>query len=141
MYGVVPAALLGVGFLLIVSGATLFGLLAMRPARRLGDISYGIYLLQGPVLALAFSVPALRVASGASPAVHWTVVTIAAAALTAFATVTHSLVERPGIQAGQRAFRRITRALGSRAAAPEAVPVAAAAAAQVPLRRPPIRDE
>ena len=105
LYGVVPAALLGVGFLLIVSGATLFGLLAMRPARRLGDISYGIYLLQGPVLALAFSVPALRVASGASPAVHWTVVTIAAAALTAFATVTHSLVERPGIQAGQRAFR------------------------------------
>jgi len=62
MYDVAPELLLGAGFLLIVSGATLFGLLLTRPARRLGDISYGIYLLQGPVLLLAFSLPGLRAA-------------------------------------------------------------------------------
>lgn len=119
MYGVVPELLLGVGFLLIVSGATLFGLLLTRPARRLGDVSYGIYLLQGPVLLLAFSFPALRVASAASPAVHWSLAAIAAAALTAFATLTHSLVERPGIQAGRWASVRINSALRGRVAVSE----------------------
>jgi peptidoglycan/LPS O-acetylase OafA/YrhL len=119
MYGVAPELLLGVGFLLIVSGATLFGLLLTRPARRLGDISYGIYLLQGPVLLLAFSFPALRVASAASPAVHWSLAAIAAAALTAFATLTHSLVERPGIQAGRWASARINSALRGRVAVSE----------------------
>jgi peptidoglycan/LPS O-acetylase OafA/YrhL len=92
----------------------LFGLLLTRPARRLGDISYGIYLLQGPVLLLAFSFPALRVASAASPAVHWSLAAIAAAALTAFATLTHSLVERPGIQAGRWTSARINSALRPR---------------------------
>ena len=119
MYGVAPELLLGVGFLLIVSGATLFGLLLTRPARRLGDISYGIYLLQGPVLLLAFSFPALRVASAASPAVHWSLAAIAAAALTAFVTLTHSLVERPGIQAGRWASARINSALRGRVAVSE----------------------
>ena len=119
MYGVAPELLLGVGFLLIVSGATLFGLLLTRPARQLGDISYGIYLLQGPVLLLAFSFPALRVASAASPAVHWSLAVIAAAALTAFATLTHSLVERPGIRAGRWASARINSALRGRVAVSE----------------------
>jgi peptidoglycan/LPS O-acetylase OafA/YrhL len=107
MFGVAPGLLLGASFLLIVSGATFFGLLVARPARRLGDISYGIYLLQGPVLLVAFCLPALRAASAASPAVHWSLVATAAAALTAFATVTHSLIERPGIRAGRRALTRI----------------------------------
>jgi peptidoglycan/LPS O-acetylase OafA/YrhL len=110
MFGVAPELLLGASFLLIVSGATFFGLLVTRPARRLGDISYGIYLLQGPILLLAFRLPALRAASAASPAVHWSLVAIAASALTAFATVMHSLVERPGIQAGRSVLKRIAAA-------------------------------
>ncbi len=115
VYGVAPEFLLGVGFLLIVSGTTVFGLLLTRPARRLGDISYGIYLLQGPVLLLAFSLPWLKAASAVSPAVHWGLVAVAGATLTVFATFTHSLVERPGIQAG----RRVAAALGGRAGASE----------------------
>ena len=116
VYRVAPALLLGAGFLLIVSGTTLFGPLVARPARRLGDISYGVYLLQGPVLFLAFSFPALRAASAASPPVHWALVAICATALTAFATVMHSLVERPGIQAGHWALTRATAVLRGRAA-------------------------
>jgi peptidoglycan/LPS O-acetylase OafA/YrhL len=119
MYDIAPELLLGAGFLLIVSGATLFGLLLSRPARRLGDISYGIYLLQGPVLLLAFSLPGLREASASTPAVHWSLVAIAAVALTAFATLTHSLVERPGIKAGRWASRRVAAALGDRAGTAE----------------------
>ena len=112
VYDIAPELLLGVGFQLIVSGTTVFGLLLTRPARRLGDISYGIYLLQGPVLLLAFRLPGLQAASTASPALHWTLVAIAALALTAFATLTHGLVERPGIQAGRWVFSRVTAALG-----------------------------
>jgi peptidoglycan/LPS O-acetylase OafA/YrhL len=119
MYDLAPELLLGVGFLLIVSGTSLFGLLLTRPARRLGDVSYGVYLLQGPVLLLAFGFPGLQAAAAASPAVHWILVAIAAAALAAFATLTHSLVERPGIQAGRWASRRVTAALGGRAGASE----------------------
>jgi peptidoglycan/LPS O-acetylase OafA/YrhL len=117
MYAIAPELMLGIGFLLIVSGATMFGLLMTRPARRLGDISYGIYLLQGPVLLLAFSLPGLTTAAAASPAAHWSLVALAAVALTAFATLTHSLVERPGIQAGRWASRKLAAALGGRAAA------------------------
>jgi peptidoglycan/LPS O-acetylase OafA/YrhL len=114
VYAVGPELLLGAGFLLIVSGATLFGLLLTRPARRLADISYGIYLLQGPVLLLAFSFPAMGAASVTSPAVHWSLVAIAAAALTAFATLMHALVERPDIQAGRWALTRATTVLRGR---------------------------
>jgi peptidoglycan/LPS O-acetylase OafA/YrhL len=117
LYAVAPELLLGAGFLLIVSGTTLFGLLLTRPARRLGDISYGIYLLQGPVLLLAFGLPALGAASEKSPAIHWGLVAIAVAALTGFATLTHGLVERPGIQAGRWASRRLAAVLGDRASA------------------------
>ncbi|HLX98514.1 MAG TPA: acyltransferase [Roseiarcus sp.] len=117
VYGVTPELMLGAAFLLVVSGTTVFGLLLTRPARRLGDVSYGIYLLQGPVLLLAFSLPWLKAPSAASPAVHWALVAVAAAALTVFATLTHSLVERPGIQAG----RRVASALGGRAVASEPV--------------------
>ena len=42
---------------------------------------------------------------------------VAAAALMAFATLTHSLVERPGIQAGRWASRKVAAALGGRAGA------------------------
>ena len=45
-YGLAPIAMLGVAFYLVVSGGTVFGLLTSRPARRLGDVSYGVYLLQ-----------------------------------------------------------------------------------------------
>ena len=119
MYDLAPELLLGAGFMLVVSGATLFGLLLTRPARRLGDISYGVYLLQGPVLLLAFSASAFRAALVASPAAHWSLVAIAAAALTAFATVMHNLIERPGIRAGHWASKRLSAALRDRAATSE----------------------
>lgn len=38
-------ALLGAAFYLGSSGPILFGILTSQPARRLGDISYSVYLL------------------------------------------------------------------------------------------------
>jgi peptidoglycan/LPS O-acetylase OafA/YrhL len=96
-----PIIILGFAFWLIVSGTTMFGLLLTRPAKRLGDISYGIYLLQGPILFLAFSSSFVRPFITASPWAHWAAVTISAISLVILATITHALIERPGIVAGQ----------------------------------------
>jgi peptidoglycan/LPS O-acetylase OafA/YrhL len=101
VYNPVPALILGLAFALIVFGATIFGLLLTRPARRLGDISYGLYLLQGPILYLAFVSPAVRSLATASAAAHWTIAMAAATILVLLSSVTHRLIERPGIRAGQ----------------------------------------
>ena len=99
-YATGPVILLGLAFFLVASGCTVFGLLASRAARRLGDVSYGIYLLQGLVLALVLR--PLRAASLASPVQHWALVLVCAALLVVLATATHALVERPGIALGKR---------------------------------------
>ena len=97
-----PILILGGAFLLIASGADLFGLLRTRPARRLGNVSYGIYLLQGPILAVAAAIGSVRNLDLRSPLGHWTVTLLEAVALVSLATCTHVWIERPGIDLGRR---------------------------------------
>jgi peptidoglycan/LPS O-acetylase OafA/YrhL len=101
VYRVLPVVILGAAFLLIASGADLFGLLATRPAMRLGNISYGIYLLQGPVLAAASAIGSVRALDLYSPQGHWCVTFFEAMALVTLATCTHVWIERPGIDLGR----------------------------------------
>ena len=96
-----PVVLLGGAFYLITSGCTVFTLLVSRPARRLGNVSYGIYLLQGLVLAAVFRPAPLRDAAIAHPAYHWTLALLAAVLLVAVATAAHVGIERPGIALGR----------------------------------------
>jgi peptidoglycan/LPS O-acetylase OafA/YrhL len=102
----IPELLLGAAFLLIESGANLFGLLSTYPARRLGNISYGIYLLQGAVFAGASSFNFIRAFDLGSPLGHWTVSLLEAIALVVLATITHRFIERPGIDLGRRLVSR-----------------------------------
>jgi peptidoglycan/LPS O-acetylase OafA/YrhL len=106
-YNVPSVLILGIAFFLIVSGTTVFGLLTTRPAKRLGDISYGIYLLQGPVLFLIFKVPFAQTLATKSPLGHWLIVMIAGVILILFATAIHGLIERPGVKAGHMAWNRL----------------------------------
>jgi peptidoglycan/LPS O-acetylase OafA/YrhL len=92
--------LLGGAFYLIASGCSFFGLLTSRPARRLGDVSYGIYLLQG--LAIFLVLDSVRIGAFGSPLVYWAAVLVCAAVLVAVATITHAWIERPGIEFGKR---------------------------------------
>ena len=92
---------LGVIFYLIICGSSVFGLLLTRPARRLGDISYGIYLLQGLVLYFVFSIGPVRAFALVSPAQHWSVICICALLLTACAALAHRWIELPGIRLGK----------------------------------------
>ncbi len=97
--------LLGIFFYLVISGCSLFGLLTLRASRRLGDISYGVYMLQGLVLASMFQCEPVRRFALMSPWRHWTVILAAAAVLVGVATLAHRWVERPGISAGKRVAR------------------------------------
>ena len=104
-YSPLAMALLGACFYLVISGCTVFGVLTRRASKRLGDISYGIYLLQGLVLAALFQYGSIRRFALASPLRHWTVVLSGAAILVGLAALSHAWIERPGIALGKRVAR------------------------------------
>lgn len=101
-YTVGPIILLGAAFYFIASGSTLFGLLTSRAARRLGNVSYGIYLLQGLSFATVFMFASAKEVALGSPFGHWLIVSLCAVLLVSAATVSHVLIERPGIALGKR---------------------------------------
>lgn len=114
-YNVERMLLLGVAFLCITRGATVCGLLTCRPAIRLGEISYGIYILQGPVLFLMLS--GIRVQDSLplpSAAAHWLVSIVAVAVLCSLALLAHLVVERPAYAWGRRLASRMAEPAMSR---------------------------
>jgi len=113
-YTVGAIILLGGAFFLVASGCSVFGILTSRPARRLGDVSYGIYLLQGLILTVVFSSERVREFALASAIGHWAMILLCAILLVLVATLTHVWIERTGIEFGKRlgrALRREARAL------------------------------
>ena len=94
--------LLGLILYLVVCGSSLFGLLKTRSAIRLGDVSYGIYLLQGLVLGGVFRIRFGRVHDLASPWQHWLLTLFCAVILICVATAAHRLIERPGVLVGKK---------------------------------------
>jgi peptidoglycan/LPS O-acetylase OafA/YrhL len=105
-YRPAPMLLFGTVFVLITLGTDLFGLLSARASGRLGNISYGIYLLQGPVFAAVSSFSFLRALDMRSPLGHVAVTMLEALALIALATCTHVWIERPGIALGKRLLEK-----------------------------------
>ena len=80
---------------------SLFGLLKTRAAIRLGDVSYGIYLLQGLILGAVFRPHFSRTWDQSSVLGHWVLCLVCGVLLIAVATATHMWIERPGILAGK----------------------------------------
>lgn len=104
-----PVLLLGAFFLLISSGATLFGLLKSRSAQRLGNISYSIYLLQGPMLVVLFSQKTLGKYALQNPEHYWFVALLVSLILVCISTVTYRFIEKPGIALGRQLIRQPTQ--------------------------------
>ena len=107
-------ALLAAAFALIASGSSVFGLLTTPSARRLGDMSYGIYLLHGLVLTIVFAVAPVRAFALTSPFRFWATIMICAVIVVMIATVTLVTVERPGVALGRRVDRAIREMLAVR---------------------------
>lgn len=105
-YGTGTAILLALFFYLVCSGASLFGLLTTAPARRLGNISYSLYLMQGLVLTCVFSIASIRTFAMASPQGYWAIGVVCAAVLLLGASLGYTLIERPGIALGKHLVRR-----------------------------------
>lgn len=105
-YETAPMLLMGAAFCLIANGCTVFGLLRLLGAHRLGAISYGIYLLQGLALAAFFRPEAVRAYGLSSPWAHWSLVAGSLVLLVLGSALAHVLLERPGIAAGKAVARR-----------------------------------
>jgi peptidoglycan/LPS O-acetylase OafA/YrhL len=105
-YGTFTAMLLTLFFYLVCSGASIFGLLTATPARRLGNISYSLYLMQGLVLTLVFAIDPLRNFAMASPLNYWAIGIVCVGVLLLAAALGYAFIERPGIALGKRLIRR-----------------------------------
>ncbi len=99
--------LLIAAFCLVAGGCDVLGLLTLRASRRLGDVSYGIYLLHGLVLTVIMR--PLRGVALSSPEAHWCLVLLCAALAFCVALAAHVLVELPGIEAGKRVGAAVSR--------------------------------
>ena len=110
-YSPIPVLLLAALFLLISSGCTIFGILNWRSSKRLGEISYGIYLLHGLVLYASLRPHLVRGFALRSAATYWGVVLVAATALIVAALTAHVAVEKPGIRIGRRIAVRLKKPL------------------------------
>ncbi|VXB25885.1 conserved membrane hypothetical protein [Burkholderia sp. 8Y] len=93
---------LAVFFAIVSSGNTLFGLLSSRPAERLGNISYSVYLLQGLAITAMYGLPIVRGWAFMSPAVYWVSAALCCALLTIGSTFTYVIIERPFMSFGKR---------------------------------------
>jgi peptidoglycan/LPS O-acetylase OafA/YrhL len=107
-YGTGTALLLAVFFACVCSGATLFGLLVTPAARRLGQVSYSLYLMQGLVLTLVFAIGPVTDWAMTSPAAYWAVGMFCAIGLLLVAALGYRWVEQPGIRLGRQLLRPCT---------------------------------
>jgi peptidoglycan/LPS O-acetylase OafA/YrhL len=107
------ALLLTLFFYLVCSGTSVFGLLTTVPARRLGNISYSLYLMQGLVLTLVFAIAPIRNLAMASPQGYWAIGIVCACVLLLGAALGYAFIERPGIALGKRLIRRRAATAGS----------------------------
>jgi peptidoglycan/LPS O-acetylase OafA/YrhL len=108
-YGTRSAVFLTGFVYLVCAGTSLFGLLATRPAQRLGKISYSLYLMHGLVLSLFFSVPLFRDFALASADAYWLAGSACGAVLIFAAAASYGWIEEPGIAWGKRLIRQLEK--------------------------------
>lgn len=103
------ALLLGGAFYLVgVAGATVFGALTNRAVMRLGEVSFGVYMLHGLALAVVLRSDAGRFAAEGGPALYWLLVMGAVVLTLASSLLAHVAVEKPGINLGRSLARHLS---------------------------------
>lgn len=94
-YSHVPSILIGIVFLIISSGNSIFGMLNLKLIKMLGAISFSIYILHGIVFTTLFS-PMIK--SGVS---FQLAAAITIPVIIAVSTISYIVIERPFIDRGR----------------------------------------
>jgi peptidoglycan/LPS O-acetylase OafA/YrhL len=110
-YAPLSIIVLGLFFFLVANGVTLFGLFARQAAHRLGNISYGIYLLHPLILVVALHLPGVQALVLGAPGGEWAFAIGVALVVVALATLCHVVIERPGIEMGRSVSSWLTDSL------------------------------
>ena len=106
--------LLTLAFIAISAGNTLFGALTHPLSRRLGDLSYGIYLMQGVVLYVTFSfIIGFQRAAALPIALFWCVIAACGGVLIILSLLSFRFIESPALRLVDRVTRTL-RSVGSR---------------------------
>lgn len=115
--GIVQVLLLAALFCVISIGGTFGRILRAKPVRRLGEISYSVYLLHGLILTGVFSLDGVRAFALETNVSYWLVIALCGLLLLLVATLSFVLIERPGIRLGKAVAGRFADARPSRPAA------------------------
>jgi peptidoglycan/LPS O-acetylase OafA/YrhL len=109
-YGLVPIFLVSVAFSLIAGGNSLFGVLTAATSRLLGECAFGLYLLHGFVLYVAYRfVIGFSIAADFSPA-HYATVTLASTpVLVLLAYAAFVFIEAPAMRMAGPVTTRLRR--------------------------------
>ncbi len=104
-----PAAVVlwSVFFAAIACGNTLFGLLTLRVSAILGELSYGIYLLHGFVLFLAYKSLGAVAFADLSPASHWALTAALLLPLLIACVVSYRCIELPAMLSRRSVLEKI----------------------------------
>lgn len=100
-YGAPAIALATLFFIIVAGGNSLFGLLETSAARRLGSMSYSIYLLQGLAITATFLTPGVARYVLDNPVRYWLACLVTLVFLLLCSMATYVLVERRGIALGK----------------------------------------
>lgn len=99
--------LLGIAFFCVASGASAFGILTAAGTKRLGNISYSIYLLHGLIINLLMQLPRYNANLVFTTQRFWLVTLLTYACIIAVSIATYYVIERGGINLGRRVIHNL----------------------------------
>ncbi len=96
-YSIFQMLLLGIPFIMIALGNTIFGVLESKGLKTLGEVSYSIYLIHGLILYMLFSVFNVFSFEKGSALQYIASLPIVLALVSAVSVLTFSAIEKPFI--------------------------------------------
>jgi peptidoglycan/LPS O-acetylase OafA/YrhL len=91
----------------VASGASAFGILTAAGTKRLGNISYSIYLLHGLIINLLMQFPRYNANLVFTTQRFWLVTLLTYACIIAVSIATYYVIERGGINLGRRVIQNL----------------------------------
>ncbi|WP_081077141.1 acyltransferase family protein [Burkholderia pseudomultivorans] len=104
-YSNLTTALLGVAFFFVASGASVFGVLTAVGAKRLGNVSYSVYLLHGLIINLLMQFQRYNANLVFTTERFWIVTFVTYGVVVVVSFATYYAIERAGINLGRRVMQ------------------------------------